>query len=234
MRVSQKKLNIETRLAITLRTPGNDEALMAGYLRSEGIVSNREQFEIERLSEDRVVARLTAEAKFNPRLAQRNGAINASCGLCGKTHIEAVSRLREQLHEVKPVKYSADWHEIIAVGLKHRQKIFELTGGVHAAALFTAKGELIFCHEDIGRHNAVDKVIGEAVLQGMNTDGMVLWVSSRAGFELVQKAVMADIGMLIAVGAGTSLAVEAAEEFNLTLVTFFRDGTATVCHQGET
>ena len=221
-------------LAITMRTPGADFELVAGFLHGEGILSSPDQLgeltycrggEGREDQEYNVVeARLRPGVSFDLERVRRNFYTTSSCGVCGKASLEAVSA--HGCTVLGPgFRLSAELVPHLPERLLERQRAFARTGGLHAAGLFDAAGTCLAAHEDVGRHNAVDKVLGEAFLaRALPAIERCLVVSGRASFELVQKAVMAGVPMLVAVGAPSSLAVDLAREFNQTLVGFARDG----------
>ena len=218
-----------TPVAVTMRTPGEDFALAAGLLYGEGIVRDRD--EIARIDycsdvEEQLynVVTVTANPRRPPDLGrlERRGTMSSACGVCGKTSLDAL-----RLRGVPMVAGGGDIDANVLYDLPDRlraaQQTFEATGGLHAAGLFASDGELLLAREDVGRHNAVDKVIGQALLDGrLPWADCVLVVSGRAGFEIVQKAVVAGIPVVAAVSAPSSLAVELATEFGMTLVGFLR------------
>jgi len=222
-------------IAVTMRTPGHDVELAAGFLVSEGVVRTGADFRsaihcggpgtggVENTYNVLDVALAPGVAPPSTDLA-RNFYTTSSCGVCGKASIDSVRTV--SAHDVASDRFEVDAHAVAGFpdALRERQEVFDRTGGLHAAALFDADtGELVVVREDVGRHNAVDKVIGWAVLNDrLPLRRHVLQVSGRASFELVQKAVMAGIPMLSAVSAPSSLAVELAEESGLTLVGFVR------------
>jgi FdhD protein len=227
-------------LAVTMRTPGADFDLAAGFLVSEGVVvrpgelaamrycAGRGDDEINRYN----LLEITLAAGVAPPdgSAARAFVTTSSCGLCGKASIDAV-RTRSAF-EVRddPLRVTPTLLASLPTRLRTAQKLFEKTGGLHAAALFDGgTGELLVVREDVGRHNAVDKVVGWAFREGrLPLRGTVLMVSGRASFELVQKAIMAGIPLLCAVSAPSSLAVDLAEEAGMTLVGFLRDPSMVV------
>ncbi|MBS1809190.1 MAG: formate dehydrogenase accessory sulfurtransferase FdhD [Acidobacteria bacterium] len=215
-------------ISITMRTPGNDFDLAAGFLFTEGIVREAEQIAgIQHCGGQGNVVKVELAAGVSIDFArlQRHFYTSSSCGVCGKTSIEALQA------NACPSLPQADWqvesaiiHDLPAK-LRTAQSIFDSTGGLHAAALFDLTGKLVALREDVGRHNAVDKLIGAQLQSGnLPLHRNLLLVSGRASFELVQKALMAGIPLLAAVGAPSSLAVELANEFGLTLIGFVRDG----------
>ena len=215
-------------ISITMRTPGNDFDLAAGFLFTEGIVQDARQIvDIKHCGEQGNVVKveLAAAVQIDFARLQRHFYTSSSCGVCGKTSIEALQAT------ACPILPKTDWQLAAAIihdlptKLRAAQSVFDSTGGLHAAALFQVTGELVALREDVGRHNAVDKIIG-AQFQAGHTPlhEKLLLVSGRASFELVQKALMAGIPILAAVGAPSSLAVELASEFGMTLIGFVRDG----------
>jgi FdhD protein len=218
------------RVAVTMRTPGNDFELAAGFLHSEGLLSSPlELAEIKYCTDVELgeqaynVVTVHLRRPFAAELVQRNFGVTSACGVCGKASIDSIVVASEPLAEGPAVAAAtiADLPE----RLRSAQRTFDRTGGLHATGLFNASGELILVREDVGRHNALDKVIGNRLLGGATPlAGCVALVSGRASFELVQKAAVAGIPMLCAVGAPSSLAVDAARRLGLTLVGFVRDG----------
>ncbi len=220
---------MEFRLSVTMRTPGHDAELTRGFLYTEGLVAAPD--ELVRVAhcehvrpEERgnvVRAELRPDIVLDPSRWQRNVYTTSSCGVCGKSSIEAV-----HAQCGRPV---APWGSVdtellssLPEHMRTAQTVFRHTGGIHAAALFDRKGRLLLVREDVGRHNAVDKVIGAAWEAGVPLGASLLLVSGRAGFELVQKCVVAGIPLMAAVGAPSSLAVQLARESGLTLVGFLR------------
>lgn len=219
----------EMRLSVTMRTPGHDEELALGFLFTEGLITDPAQ--VLRVAycenvkpEERgnvIRAELHPDVDLDPAKWQRNFYTSSSCGVCGKSSIEAVQvQCRRSLVSWGPVVPA------LIVGLPERmraaQTVFKHTGGIHAAALFDREGDLVLLREDIGRHNAVDKVVGAAFGMQHPVEECALLVSGRAGFELVQKCVVAGIPLMAAVGAPSSIAVQLARESGLTLIGFLR------------
>ncbi|MEP7014773.1 MAG: formate dehydrogenase accessory sulfurtransferase FdhD [Verrucomicrobiota bacterium] len=212
-----------TVLATTMRTPGHDEELAAGFLISEAIVHGREDIaKIAAGGQNTVDVDLAPGVKVNLGATQRFGTISSSCGLCGKMSIDAI---RQNFPAIKAANIRIDIGTLLTLPAKLREKQaeFERTGGIHAAGIFDVDGKLLVIREDIGRHNAVDKAIGRATLDGLlPLDRHLLLVSGRASFEIMQKALAAGIPIVAAVSAPSSLAVGFARESNQTLIGFFR------------
>jgi len=227
-------------LAVTMRTPGHDLDLAAGFLFTEGIIASRDQIaSLESPNESAparnaniVVARLASHVRLDAEMTQRNFFANSSCGVCGKASIDAVrSRL------LRPPNAQFRVRDAVLCKLPENlgasQDIFGRTGGLHAAGLFTDRGDLVAAREDIGRHNAVDKVVGWALLKArLPLSDYMLLVSGRCGFEIAQKAIIAGVPVVASVSAPSSLAVQLARELNLTLVGFLR-GKRFVIYSGQ-
>jgi FdhD protein len=223
-------------LTVTMRTPGNDFELVAGFLVTEGVVDDAEQIRTLRYCVDdeeeqqfNVLNADLAPAAPGPTVAERTFATTSACGVCGKASIDTVrTRSRFDLG-ADDVRVDASVLASLPDHLRAAQRVFERTGGLHAAGLFTAEGELVCLREDVGRHNAFDKVIGWAALeQRLPLRGHVILASGRASFELTQKALMAGIPVLASVSAPSTLAAELAEEAGMTLVGFLRGPTMNV------
>lgn len=216
-------------LIVTMRTPGHDRELTAGFLWTEGLIDSPNQIEEFRqlskpngTSENTIEVQLRADAPTREHL---RGSLLAtsSCGVCGKALIEAI-RTRDVVPLSPGVSIDPEVLCQLPARIRVRQEVFGRTGGLHAAALFSEGGELLALREDIGRHNAVDKIVGWALLSRLlPLSNRILMVSGRGGFEIVQKALTAGIPMLASVSAPSSLAVKLAREFNLTLIGFLRD-----------
>lgn len=216
---------VQKSVSITMRTPGDDRELAVGFLFTEGIIHEPGWIESVEEQKERgasVLVRLNHEVDLG-RL-ERHFYTTSSCGVCGKTSLDALGINREiVLPAGKPVLTARSILRLPEL-VRGRQTIFDYTGGLHAAAFFDVNGALLTVREDVGRHNAVDKLIGAEVLSGqLRFEELLLFVSGRAGFELVQKAVMAGVPVMAAVGAPSSLAVQLARKYGLTLVGFLRD-----------
>lgn len=220
-------------LAVTMRTPGNDFELAAGFLLSEGIIQKRD--DIKRISYC-VDKELTEEQRYNvvnvlltanelPELVrlERHFSISSSCGVCGKASLEALENREVQKIE-SSLQVSSKLICELPEKLRKSQGLFDITGGLHAVALFDENGNLLALREDVGRHNAMDKLLGWALLENLlPLSNHIVLVSGRASFELAQKALVASIPIFCAVSAPSSLAVDLARRFNMTLVGFLRD-----------
>jgi FdhD protein len=231
-------------LAITMRTPGDDFALAAGFLVSEGVLGSASDVlnivycagaTAEGHNTYNVVdVRTAAEVVLPDITLERNVYTTSSCGLCGKAGLDAVrTTARWPISDTPPLRLAPGLLASLPDRLRAAQRVFDRTGGLHAAALFDEDGELLDIREDVGRHNAVDKLVGLALRSGrLPLSRAILLVSGRASFELAQKAVMAGIPVLAAVSAPSSLAVDLAVETGLTLVGFLR-GNSMKVYAGE-
>jgi FdhD protein len=209
-------------VAVTMRTPGHDLDLALGFLLTEGIAGPANPVRSAVACAENVVD--TALSSPVPDLTvTRNFYTSSSCGMCGKASIDAIRAVSAWSPTDDVATISSEVLVSLPERLRTAQKAFERTGGLHAAALFTTSGELLCVREDVGRHNAVDKVTGARVLAGADPAAAYLVVSGRAGFELVQKAVASGVGALVAVGAPSSLAVHLAREAGLGLFGFTRE-----------
>ncbi len=219
-------------LSITMRTPGNDEELAAGFLLTEGLVRSARDIETIRPcgpesgahdGNNVVKVRIADHATISWPNVERHFYATSSCGVCGKASLEAL-----EVPGLCPIprdgfRFSVDAIRMLPAQLRAQQSVFEETGGLHAAALFNSAGELLAIREDVGRHNAVDKLLGEQFLQGHTPlSSNLLFLSGRISFELAQKALAGGIPMVVAVGAPSSLAIELAKRFDITLIGFLR------------
>ncbi|MCZ7646255.1 MAG: formate dehydrogenase accessory sulfurtransferase FdhD [Planctomycetota bacterium] len=230
-------------LSVTMRTPGHDFELCCGFLVSEGLLKRRK--EVLDLSwcleagdgpqqHNVVNVTLSGASSFDPAKLRRHFYMTSSCGVCGKASLEALKLEASPLSDLHAPRLSASVIHALPEKLRAAQAVFAKTGGLHAAALFDARGELLLLREDVGRHNAVDKIVGERFQAGaLPLAEHVLLVSGRASFEILQKALMAGIPVVAAVGAPSSLAVETARAFNQTLLGFVRAGGFNTYAGGE-
>ena len=244
--VAEEPLEIRlgrTPLSVTMRTPGHDLELTAGFLFTEGLIKKREQILSLEYTKSKSKARQASGnvvrvrlkgVSLKPEQLRRNFLTSSSCGVCGKASIDAV--MARGIRRPNP-NFSLDPEVLCTFSdtLKAAQSIFDRTGGLHAAGLFDAQGRLIVLREDVGRHNAVDKVVGWALLSGqvcLPLFDYALMVSGRGGFEIIQKALLAGVPLLASVSAPSSLAVRLAREAGMTLVGFLR-GRRFLVYSGE-
>ena len=219
--------HLQKSIAVTMRTPGNDEELAAGFLFTEGIINSTSAIkEIKKYTTDENRVLVTLNENVLPLLSNstRNFYTTSSCGICGKASIDAISTISVYEDSTDQLFIHASILYHLQEVIKKQQKIFEDTGGIHASALFDTEGNFLMLREDVGRHNALDKIIGAAVLnKQLPLNNCILFLSGRASFELIQKSMMAGIKMIAAVGAPSSLAVELAKETDITLIGFLRN-----------
>lgn len=224
----------EQSIAVTMRTPGDDFELTAGFLFTEGIIEGAD--DIAQMSYcvgprkaeqgyNVVAVHLRPGVRFDPERLRRNFYTTSSCGVCGKASIEALELAACPVLPVERPVIPSDVIRPLGEKLRDDQSVYRVTGGLHAAGLFDANGQLIDLCEDVGRHNAVDKLIGRQLFhKKIPLHDALMMVSGRASFEILQKALMAGIPIVAAVGAPSSLAVEVAREFGMTLLGFVREG----------
>jgi FdhD protein len=215
-----------TTVAVTMRTPGDDVDLAAGFLFTEGIVSGTAEFEdVRRAGPNAVELRLRPGVAVDAARLDRHSFVSSSCGACGKRSIAAVKVTSRQPIAAGEPRLAPEVIHGLPWALLAGQSAFARTGGIHASGLFDADGRLLAIREDVGRHNALDKLIGSELLAGrVPMAGKIVLVSGRVSFELVQKAAVAGVPVLGAVGAPSSLAVDLARECGMTLLGFVRDG----------
>lgn len=225
------------KLSVTMRTPGNDAELALGFLFTEGIIYDSNQVVDvlpDPLDHNKISVQLRPD--FLPEMGsmERNFYTTSSCGVCGKSSIDAVkTKCRIHVPDILP-KVSPELLYRLPENLTASQEVFQSTGGLHASALFDASGKLMLLREDVGRHNALDKVIGRSFLDGLlPLNEYILLLSGRASFELVQKAMMAGIRTIAAIGAPSSLAVELAEKSGIFLAGFLKAGRVNIYHGAE-
>lgn len=214
-------------LAVTMRTPGADRELAIGLLLTEGVIqSSADVVEVRAIGmepSNEVLVELARHVDFDEWRQRRNGFVSSSCGVCGKASVEQISPLIPKM-TMPEWRVNAEFIEALPAILDTHQPTFHQTGGVHAAALVSLDGKLVSLFEDIGRHNALDKMIGYATIADLlPLDRHVVIMSSRGSFELIQKAAMAEVQLLASMGGPSSLAVDTARRLGITLIGFVRD-----------
>jgi FdhD protein len=225
-------------ISITMRTPGEDFELAVGFLLTEGVIADADDIDtdacgVEISGQNVVCVELRPEVEVKMASLERNFYVTSSCGVCGKASLLALQAIRPPKRENR-FQIGSGVLRSLPAQLRSRQGIFERTGGLHAAGLFDEQGSLHALREDVGRHNAVDKLVGAEALAGrVPIQDRMLLLSGRASFELLQKAVMAGIPMVACVGAPSSLAVEMAQQFDVTLAGFLREEGFNIYHGGE-
>ena len=236
------KWNIEN-ISITMRTPGNDEDLVSGFLYNERIIENINEIEkVEKKGEtvgdynlqNKIEATINNTKNLDIGKIKKNFITNSSCGVCGKTSLDSIEVLKTNKSDLSFPKIN---YNIILKSpdlLQNNQSEFSKTGGIHASALIDGKGEVIAIREDVGRHNALDKLIGHALKNKIiKPENQFIACSGRLNFELVQKALMSNIGLMAGVGAPTSLAIDLAKRFNMTLVGFVKQDSFNIYSNKE-
>ncbi len=222
-------------IAVTMRTPGHDEELAAGFLWTERLIDRPDSLisighcpgKTEEERENIVLAYVNGAGDALPEGWQRNFPASSSCGICGKASIEAVRQKADPIQS--SIQVSSDVLHGLPPALRQAQETFDRTGALHAAGLFDSEGNLLLLREDVGRHNAVDKLVGAALFRRMlPLEDQVVLVSGRAGFEIIQKCLLASVPIVAAVGAPSSLAVELAADSGMTLVGFLRENSMNV------
>ncbi len=237
---SQDGTRKEKSISITMRTPGNDEELAVGFLFTEGILRHPENILSvsgcgplagSHQGQNIIKVRLHEKTEILWPKLERHFYATSSCGVCGKASLDAL-----EVQGIRPIdrnrfKIASPIIETLAPKMREHQSVFEQTGGLHASALFNFQGELIELREDVGRHNALDKLIGSKFIKGQTPlKDSLLFLSGRASFELIQKAVVAGIPFVAAVGAPSSLAVDLARKFGVTLLGFVRENRFNIYH----
>ncbi|MBC7536882.1 MAG: formate dehydrogenase accessory sulfurtransferase FdhD [Ferruginibacter sp.] len=218
---------LEKNIAVTMRTPGNDKELAAGFLFTEGVLtdpSSIQQITHKSSDENRIL--VTLQENIQPQLPKtdRNFYSTSSCGICGKASIEAIYCSKVYPNEKDGLRIKSSVLANLPEALRNKQLVFKTTGGIHACALFDMEGIVIMMREDVGRHNALDKIVGASFLKNaLPLNNCILLLSGRASFELLQKAAMAGIKIVAAIGAPSSLAVDMAKEHDVTLIGFLRN-----------
>ena len=230
---------VDQSISITMRTPGNDLELALGFLFTESIIQSYDQIEsaapaTARLECNVVRIQLKPNTRFDAKLLQRNFYTTSSCGVCAKSSLEALRVSGVSRIEPNSFRVSADIVRSLPDKLRQAQSVFASTGGLHAAGLFGPRGKLLLVREDVGRHNAVDKLVGEWLCSGQApVTGKILLVSGRTSFEIVQKTLRLGAPILAAVSAPSSLAIQLAEEFGLTLLGFLRGSRFNIYNGAE-
>ncbi|TWP24658.1 formate dehydrogenase accessory sulfurtransferase FdhD [Apibacter muscae] len=231
----------EKNISITMRTPGNDVELAIGFLFTEGIINSYKEIKTVKsteegtplLQENRVIVELSDG--YNPEIgnSDRNFYTTSSCGVCGKSSIQAIKTVNKyQNIKKKSLKINTEIFYALAEVLKKTQSNFEITGGIHASAIFDLEGNLNAMREDVGRHNALDKLIGYFLINNhLPLNDKILLLSGRASFELIQKASMAGVSLIASIGAPSSLAVSIAKEFDMTLIGFLKKDSMNIYHK---
>lgn len=220
---------LQKNISVTMCTPGQDEELATGFLFTEGIIKGKDDVlkstSMSDAGNNIVVLELKPGISFDPKKIERHFYTSSSCGVCGKSSIDAVKNVFSKSELSDTLTIDASVLTKLPDILRKHQDVFDSTGGLHASAIFDLDGNLLLTREDVGRHNALDKLIGAALIEGdVPLCNHILLLSGRASFELIQKAAMAGVNVVCAVGAPSSLAVELAKECNMTLVGFLRDG----------
>lgn len=222
-------------VSVTMRTPGNDEELALGFLFTEGILFSKlnvDENSISKMGFNWISIHLNNNFHPNIDKLKRNFYTTSSCGVCGKESIEAIHQTRKTPSKVSEIEVDLKTIFSLPEKLYEVQKTFQTTGGIHAAAFFDSLGNLKEYREDVGRHNALDKLIGAEFLKSNSEDffiqDKILLLSGRASFELLQKAAMANIIIVCAIGAPSSLAIETAENFGITLIGFLKNGSCNI------
>jgi len=243
IKFKNKETWTENTISITMRTPGNDEDLVRGFLFNERIIEKIEYIDkIESIGENvgqynlknKIIATINNSENVDIDKIKRNFLTNSSCGVCGKTSLDSLEIIKKDKIVKSLPKID---HKIIMKSptiLRENQSEFSKTGGIHASGLFSDKGDVVAIKEDVGRHNALDKLIGYVLEKKLlNPSNQFLTCSGRLNFELVQKALMSNIGVLIGVGAPTSLAIDLANKFDMTLVGFVKQDSFNIYSNKE-
>ena len=243
IKFKNKETWTENTISVTMRTPGNDEDLVRGFLFNERIIEKIEYIDkIESVGENvgqynlknKIIATINNPENIDIDKIKRNFLTNSSCGVCGKTSLDSLEIIKKDKIVKSLPKID---HKIIMKSpttLRENQSEFSKTGGIHASGLFSDKGEVVAIREDVGRHNALDKLIGYVLEKKLlNPSNQFLTCSGRLNFELVQKALMSNIGVLIGVGAPTSLAIDLANKFDMTLVGFVKQNSFNIYSNKE-
>ena len=233
IKYKDKEIWVEKTISVTMRTPGDDEDLVRGFLFNEKIIEKIDYVEKIELTgkpteqyglKNKIIVTINNSDNIDVDKIKRNFLTNSSCGVCGKSSLDALEIIKKDKILKSNPKISKEVLMSSPKKLRQNQSEFSKTGGIHASGLFTAQGDIVAIKEDVGRHNALDKLIGYALKENLlDNTSQFLACSGRLNFDLVQKALMANIGILIGVGAPTSLAIDLANKFDMTLVGFVKD-----------
>jgi len=233
IRYKDKEIWVEKTISVTMRTPGDDEDLVRGFLFNEKIIEKIDYIEKIELTgktseqyglKNKIIVTINNSDNIDVDKIKRNFLTNSSCGVCGKSSLDALEIIKKDKILKSNPKISKEVLMSSPKKLRQNQSEFSKTGGIHASGLFTAQGDIVAIKEDVGRHNALDKLIGYSLKENLlDNTSQFLACSGRLNFDLVQKALMANIGILIGVGAPTSLAIDLANKFDMTLVGFVKE-----------
>ncbi len=226
---------VKKNISITMRSPGHDHLLASGFLFTEGIIKNMNEIERwHQTGENSIDIYLNHTHVPELQKLERHFYTSSSCGVCGKSSIESLRTVSHEYRIDDQVKFRSDIILKLDKLVREKQAVFESTGGLHASALFDSEGNILVLYEDVGRHNALDKLIGSALLDSeCPLKGKLLFLSGRACFELIQKAAMAGIPVICALGAPSSLAIELAREFNISLIGFLKKNSFNIYSSPE-
>ena len=233
IKYKDKEIWVEKTISVTMRTPGDDEDLVRGFLFNEKIIEKIDYIEKIELTgkpteqyglKNKIIVTINNSDNIDVDKIKRNFLTNSSCGVCGKSSLDALEIIKKDKILKSNPKISKEVLLSSPKKLRQNQSEFSKTGGIHASGLFTAQGDIVAIKEDVGRHNALDKLIGYSLKENLlDNTSQFLACSGRLNFDLVQKALMANIGILIGVGAPTSLAIDLANKFDMTLVGFVKE-----------
>ena len=233
IKYKDKEIWVEKTISVTMRTPGDDEDLVRGFLFNEKIIEKIDYIEKIELTgkpseqyglKNKIIVTINNSDNIDVDKIKRNFLTNSSCGVCGKSSLDALEIIKKDKILKSNPKISKEVLMSSPKKLRKNQSEFSKTGGIHASGLFSAQGDIVAIKEDVGRHNALDKLIGYALKENLlDNTSQFLACSGRLNFDLVQKALMANIGILIGVGAPTSLAIDLANKFDMTLVGFVKE-----------
>mgnify|MGYP005687219345 FL=1 len=233
IKYKDKEIWVEKTISVTMRTPGDDEDLVRGFLFNEKIIEKIDYIEKIELTgkpteqyglKNKIIVTINNSDNIDVDKIKRNFLTNSSCGVCGKSSLDALEIIKKDKILKSNPKISKEVLMSSPKKLRQNQSEFSKTGGIHASGLFSAQGDIVAIKEDVGRHNALDKLIGYALKENLlDNTSQFLACSGRLNFDLVQKALMANIGILIGVGAPTSLAIDLANKFDMTLVGFVKE-----------